>query len=365
MKTTNITACIVALLWVSSVNLAAQEKEAIDIGARLRVAAAPISTSRIVGTLAAWNGDTLFLQTKNSAFSAPLAIPRTAITRLEVNRGKGSRGKSALVGSAIGFFAAIPATWIVLKVEGGSEEIGVEDVVVGSLFFGAGGIVLGGVVGSLFPRERWEDIPVERIDVKMLPPAKSRARERKERIVFAGGFGAGNTAKSSESRTGINTALRLGFDLSRSFTLSADYEINDRRDESPLGTDLVKNGNLFIPVRKPKVFSTRYIFFSVQANVRERFFIRSSAGLGTYRTAFYWPVYGALDPNTRRLMIERYEGNYSSGSDFAFGLSAGYELIRMRALSFSLEGTYRKSLGENSSSSRRTLGMQGLVALRF
>ncbi len=118
-----------------------------------------------------------FLQTKNAVSSTPLAIPRTAITRLEVNRGKGSRGKSALVGSVIGFGAGVAATVIEHKAQGDSDNI-VEDLVVGSLFFGTGGIVLGGVVGSLFPRERWEDIPVNRIGVKILPPAKAPERER-------------------------------------------------------------------------------------------------------------------------------------------------------------------------------------------
>jgi hypothetical protein len=281
-----------------------------------------------------------------------------------VSCGKGSRGKSVLTGSAIGFLAAIPAAWIVLKAEGGSEEISVDEVIVGSLLFSPGGIIVGGVVGSLFPRERWEDINVKHINLKTLPPAKLQMRGRKKGIVFAGSFGVGNTAQSSETRTGANTAFRLGFDLSSSLTLSADYEINDRRDERPRSTDFVKSGNLFISVRQPKVFSSRYAFISLQTNLRERFYARSSAGLGFHRFAYYYSMYlGAKDPNTGRPTISGYEGGFSSETGFAFGLSAGYTLIRLRALSFSLEGTYRKSFGDYHTSSRRSIGLQGLVAL--
>jgi hypothetical protein len=102
----------------------------------------------------------------------------------------------------------------------------------------------------------------------------------------------------------------------------------------------------------------------LQANLRERFFARSSAGLGFHRFVYYFSMYlGAKDPNTGRPTISGYEGRFSSETGFAFGLSAGYKLIRLRALSFSIEGAYRKSLGEDSSSSRRSLGLQGLVAL--
>lgn len=149
MKITNSITFIAILFWVLNVDLAAQEKQSIGIGERIRVTAPAISHSKLVGTLAALHGDTLFLQKKNSTFPSPLAIPLAAITRLEVNCGKGSRGKHVLTNSAIGVLATIPATWIVLKAEGGSEEIDAGEVIMGSLFFSPVGIILGGVVGSL------------------------------------------------------------------------------------------------------------------------------------------------------------------------------------------------------------------------
>jgi hypothetical protein len=209
---------------------------------------------------------------------------------------------------------------------------------------------------------------VNRIHVKISPPAKvqEREREREKDIVFiAGGIGIGNTTKSSEDRSGMNTAIRLGLKLSRSLALSLDYEVNDRNDEKPLSTDFVKSGNSFKVARRPKVFSTKYTFICIQANLSEGFFIRSSVGLGFHRLASYDEVYGAIDPNTRKRTIDGYEGRFSSGAGVAFGLSAGYELIRMRAFSFALEGTYRISLSGDSSRSRRALSMHGLVALRL
>lgn len=170
MEIKNFITFIAALLWVSGADLAAQEKSVIDIGALIRVTAPAISTSKIVGTLVALNGDTLLLQTENSAFSNPWAIPLYAITRFEVSRGKGSRGKSALKGSLIGFLVALPSTFIVLEANAASWDLGDDSILMGSLIGGAGGLVVGGLLGSQLPGEHnWEFVPVNRIRARIAP----------------------------------------------------------------------------------------------------------------------------------------------------------------------------------------------------
>lgn len=169
MKPTKIIAFITALLWISRIDLAAQEKDFIGVGARIRVTAPAISTSKIVGTLIALNADTLFLQAEKSAFSTPLTIPPALIARVEVNRGKGSRGMSALKGSVIGFGGAFVPTFLVLAVNATTLDMGGGDVLLYSLIGGAGGLVLGGIIGSQLPGERWENIPVDRIHARVTP----------------------------------------------------------------------------------------------------------------------------------------------------------------------------------------------------
>lgn len=170
MKITNFITFIATLLWVSSADLAAQEKSVIDIGVLIRVTAPPISTAKLIGTRVALNGDTLLLQTENPAFSNPLAIPLHAITRFEVSRGKGSRGKSALKGSLIGFLVALPSTFIVLEANAASLDLGDDSILLGSLIGGAGGLIVGGLLGSQLPGEHnWEFVPVNRIRARIAP----------------------------------------------------------------------------------------------------------------------------------------------------------------------------------------------------
>lgn len=170
MKTTKIIAFILALLWISRIDLAAQEKEFIGIGERIRVTAPAFSIYRRVGTLVALNVDTLLLQAENSAFSRPVVIPLASITRLQVSRGMKSRGKSALKGSAIGFGVVFVPMLVVLAVEESQlDEDRTGDVLVYSLIGGAGGLALGGLIGSQSPGERWERIPVDRIHARVTP----------------------------------------------------------------------------------------------------------------------------------------------------------------------------------------------------
>lgn len=170
MKTSKIIALMTTLLWVSKADLTAQGKDFIEIGALIRVTAPAISTSKLIGTLVALNGDTLLLQAETPTFSNPLAIPLYAITRLEVSRGKGSRGKSALKGSMIGFLVALPSTFIVLEANAASLDLGDDSILMGSLIGGAGGLVVGGLLGSQLPGEHnWEFIPVDRIRARAIP----------------------------------------------------------------------------------------------------------------------------------------------------------------------------------------------------
>lgn len=170
MKITKIIASMTTLLWISGVDLAAQEKEFIGVGARVRVTAPAISISKTVGTLVAWNVDTLLLQAENPAFSNPLAIPLASITRFEVNRGKGSRKESALKGAVIGFFVIGVSAAVVLEANAGTFDLSHGDLLKASLISGAGGLVLGGLLGSRLPGEqRWEFIQVNRIRLKMMP----------------------------------------------------------------------------------------------------------------------------------------------------------------------------------------------------
>jgi hypothetical protein len=107
----------------------------------------------IRGRVTALSGDTLYLAVTDSL--GPLAIPRSLIQRLDVSRGVPSRGLSALQrGVLSGALGALTG----LLVFGIDDEP--DGIVAGeaALVYGGVSLALGGVLGALFPHERWKRV---------------------------------------------------------------------------------------------------------------------------------------------------------------------------------------------------------------
>jgi hypothetical protein len=129
-------------------------------GARVRVLAPEFAPKPIVGTVESSSGQRIVLRVENR--DPPVVVPFAEITRLDLSRGR-ARGKSALIGAAIG--GALAAGSMMILCQGGGDC----DTTAVAAVYGAGGLVLGGGVGAIVGAERWEDVPSDRIRVSLAP----------------------------------------------------------------------------------------------------------------------------------------------------------------------------------------------------
>lgn len=99
-----------------------------------------------------------------------VAVPRAQVTQLAVSVARASRGRGALRGAGIGFLVGgvtgatlagltytpcSPGEWICLTRS--------EAMAFGGALLGAGGIVVGGIVGAARGGERWRAVPVPEV----------------------------------------------------------------------------------------------------------------------------------------------------------------------------------------------------------
>jgi hypothetical protein len=121
-------------------------------GSRVRVSAPAIAARRIVGTLTAFDDDSLTLEEKGRR--DPLIIPRAAITKLDVSSGPRSR---ALLGAGLGLAGSLVAGLATgAKCPGGTT--GSCGTALGTaLMYSLALAPLGAMIGGDHPGDRWED----------------------------------------------------------------------------------------------------------------------------------------------------------------------------------------------------------------
>jgi hypothetical protein len=165
------TAILLAIALVAAAPpLAAQDAATPTPGTRVRLYLQPTkggshSSSKRVGTLVRWNADTVVLSTSGAAAETP--VPRAAIDRMDVSRGR-TRLRGGLKGAAIGGVIGI-ATGAILGAVTYEENDCVQicvvedsrggDTALGGVVGGILGIPIGGIVGALNAGERWERVP--------------------------------------------------------------------------------------------------------------------------------------------------------------------------------------------------------------
>jgi len=148
---------LVASLLIFPVPLRAQKAPDLASGNRVRVTTAtPAATVRI-GTVQAFDGDTLTLRSAGSS----IEIPRSVITRIERSEGR----KPNLIAAAIGLVIGATAGGAV-GCSANRDDYGVfcggqsdATVAVGTAIGAATGAVLG---GFLFRQERWRELKLDR-----------------------------------------------------------------------------------------------------------------------------------------------------------------------------------------------------------
>jgi hypothetical protein len=133
-------------------------------GSRVRVKVAG-EKRPVVGSLLAIDERTLTLGIDERD---PRIVPRARIEDLAVSAGRRSRGRGALYGAAIGAAAGA----LILLATG--EDSDGDMIQLGSGVSAAAGVIVGAPVGALIglavpPGERWEKVPMDRVQVSVHP----------------------------------------------------------------------------------------------------------------------------------------------------------------------------------------------------
>jgi hypothetical protein len=173
----NRTSLLVLLACASPAQAVAQEQAAVEPGTRIQVwADCPTPRTReactqYVGSLAALSADSLVMIL--AADSVPHTIGLNEIVRLKANRGQGSAWKrgalfgmlgGALIGGVIGYVSYpedAPCWW------DNPEPCPALTAFAGAAFGALGGALIGGLIGSQAKTERWEEVPVSRLQVSV------------------------------------------------------------------------------------------------------------------------------------------------------------------------------------------------------
>jgi hypothetical protein len=138
----------------------------LEPGARVRVTAPQLGIEKQATTFQTLRGDTLIV-VADSATYCPLA----SVTRLEVHRGRqGHVWLGAGIGSAVGAVAGVVTGVLVCKNDWlcSDDYMGLA-VLAGAGIGGVAGGLLGAGVGALIKTDRWEEVPLDRLRVSLVP----------------------------------------------------------------------------------------------------------------------------------------------------------------------------------------------------
>ncbi len=158
-----------------------QDSLALEAGNRVRCCSGSYGSGRchrgrITGTMISWDADgSLMLQ----ADAGSLTVPRDSLARLEVSRGFKRRWVNGavvggIIGLAAGTSAAVIEGWPFETVQDCADRLPDEQLACNLAFVGwrvalgaAVGAALGAVAGSAFKTERWEEVPLDRLRVRL------------------------------------------------------------------------------------------------------------------------------------------------------------------------------------------------------
>ena len=153
--------------------ITAQERPPVVEGARVRVSATEFGGKWCTGTLVDWSADTLTARcwrTRERQWEE-FEFPVSSISSLEVSRGKKSNvGKGALIGGLLGAGAGLVGGLAVANLAEGLDEPSSTDITLTyTVLFGLVGAGLGAIIGSASKSDLWEEVPLDRLKVSVLP----------------------------------------------------------------------------------------------------------------------------------------------------------------------------------------------------
>src|SRR5712691_3411084 len=132
----------------------------LEPGAVVRVAAPQIAVAPIVGRVQIADGDALWIEA--SAAAAPVRVPWSAVTALEVRHRRDGIATGFVVGGIVGGLITIDVLQRELRHESGSQPVRavkgeLKGVLWGTVGASAGGL-LGAAIGSRFHSDRWQSV---------------------------------------------------------------------------------------------------------------------------------------------------------------------------------------------------------------
>lgn len=137
----------------------AQSLGRLEPGARVRLLADVVAPEPVVGILVALDGDTMALRLDGRDEVA--RVPRESLGKLEVSRGRRSRGRGARMGALVGFAIGAIAV-LATPCDADCWDMRGAGVAV----LGAAGAGLGATIGlAIPPGERWESVPITSLGV--------------------------------------------------------------------------------------------------------------------------------------------------------------------------------------------------------
>ena len=148
----------------------AQQVPPIETGSRIRVTAPALGVDKLVGTSVEADATRIRVQADDQA--SPMTISLTDVTRLEVSQGQKSRvGRGALIGLGVGAGVGAVLGFVLGSeacIDSGSTCPGFGALVVGG-GLGILGAGVGAGIGALIKSERWEEVPLDRLRVNIVP----------------------------------------------------------------------------------------------------------------------------------------------------------------------------------------------------
>lgn len=153
----------------SVASLAAQRLPDVEPGTRVRLTAPELRKEQVTGDVLFMNSDTLVIELRNGE---NVEVPVASVERLEISRGP-EYGKGLLRGAKYGALTGVGVgalfflEGVVFDDDGGFYLIAVPFLTGVAAVSGA---LVGGLVGTIFPPETWEEIPLSpRPEVTAVP----------------------------------------------------------------------------------------------------------------------------------------------------------------------------------------------------
>ncbi len=170
---------VAILAFVPLASATAQEPPPVKVGDRVRVTAPDVRSAGIVQLLTTdslvMHPEYVFVMRPENVAPNRLAIPLASVTRLELSMPAGSQaGQGALYGLAIGVFGGSVVGFAACEGNDFFVDVASTCALAGAVILGAGGALVGAILGAMISGTRWEEVPLDQLRVSFGPQRDGR-----------------------------------------------------------------------------------------------------------------------------------------------------------------------------------------------